>query len=230
MGSRRECICVVPNPLHFAHPSMGLVMDWSMLGLVILFKSFALMLSRWKCPLSRCSSHASWTVSSFVTHYSLALALSDPSPTLHNFPSSIMYSFALCLALFCTRRLFPWSSSRIESMTSMNMFSLVKRVRRVLYVDSEWLVWTTRMSLTSLVRASQSSLTVHSCPSPCSIGALTNFRLSPSATTLSLLGRWRMSTMLWARTASLHLAWVELRVELRRWLRRAWQSVSSSTG
>ena len=86
------------------------------------------------------------------------------------------------------------------------------------------------MSLVMPVLASQSSLTVHSCPSPSSYGKLTNFRLNPSATWFSFPGRCRTSVMSWSRITSLHLACVELTLSLRRWSRSAWQSVLISTG
>ena len=115
-------------------------------------------------------------------------------------------------------------------MISMKTFSFVKRIRSASYIDSGWVIWIVKMSFASLVRASQSSLTVHSCLSPSSLGTLTNFQLRPSATTLRRPGLWRTSTMLWAMTASRHRACVEFSVELRRWSRSAWQSVLSSIG
>ena len=106
----------------------------------------------------------------------------------------------------------------------------LKRVHSVLYVDSSWVKLMCSTSFASLVHASQSSLAVHSCLSPCSLGTLMNLQLIPSATTLRHPGLCRMSTILWARMASLYLAWVEFSIVLRRWSQSARQSVSSSTG
>lgn len=76
----------------------------------------------------------------------VAMLIPYSSPTFHSRPSSTWYPFALCLALFCTRKLFPWSNCINESMTSKKTFSFANRVRNPLYVDSSWLVWTWNMS------------------------------------------------------------------------------------
>ena len=76
---------------------------------------------------------------------------------------------------------------------------------------------------------SQSEFTSHSLPSPPDLGVFSYCLLIPSAIFV-IPGMCCTSTMLWASTPSLHLACVADSLSFIRVSRRAWQSVSTSTG
>ena len=227
MGCNSACRWVPPKFLHLAQSAIAWTIDWSRHGEWILSKRAILMRSRWKCPPFSCSILASSTVSSLVTHSHRATALVRvPPPTYQSFPSSTIYRAERCLALFLSLNPSPLCMPSSASTTSRNRGVVAKRSRKfcVVRVIEMQLIPYTRPAPDS-----QSASTSQPLPSSPAFGVFSYCQLIPSAM-LVTPGMCRTSTMLWASTPSLHLACVAESLSFIRTSRRAWQSVSTSTG
>ena len=161
---------------------------------------------RWKCPPFSCSIFANSTASSLVTHSRHATTrVRVPPPMNHNFPSSIMYRAALCLALFLSLNLSPLWIPSSASMMSRNSSVVAKRSRKLCVLAG--VADTQFTPYTNPAPDSQSGSTSHSLPSPLDFGVPSYCLLIPSAL-LVIPGTCHTSTMLWVSTPSLHLACV----------------------
>ena len=104
--------------------------------------------------------------------------------TRHSVSDSNIYSDALCLARFFCRRLVPWLSSSMASITSVNIGSFLN-LSLSSAISGVVVSVVLKMSCVNPVLASQSSDTVYSLPSSPSLSVPSLALLSPSVTTFS---------------------------------------------